>query len=531
MPFARRLLWCIPISTVGWLLSFSFAQADTLLIKDLLLQAQFHEQQGEWHQAVTVYDAILRQDRNLPGVRERYHNSVRRYWQVRRHTDPSFQKEVLSLEYGQALHLYGLVRDSLLDSALGKKKVDSAKLFRKGIEELEHALSDPIFTQQYLPNAKPHEIRAFRSFLKKSAVAVEHLSRPQAIKHVREVAMAAQNMLQLSSAVVILEFTCGACYALDEYTLYLTPNQLKELCDSLRGEFAGVGLTLRLEDGKILIDEVAAYSPAAEQRLARDDQVLAIDRKSTMTLSPETAQELLGGPVGTSVNLDIYSPGMGMRSVSLQRRVTFLPSITYQMKPEGVGYIHIACFQDTTVQELDDALATLGKSGLKALVIDLRGNSGGLFEAAVDVARRFIALGIIASTENTDPKFNMVYHARGSQVVTAPLVVLIDGDTASAAEVLAGALKGHQRARLVGQTTFGKGCTQCIVKLPAAPGGIPTGGIRLTVARFFGPDGQPYTGRGVVPDVAVDRVAMASMSTDRQLDEAFNEAHRLLEIR
>jgi carboxyl-terminal processing protease len=330
-----------------------------------------------------------------------------------------------------------------------------------------------------------------------------------------------------------MEFACGACYALDEYTLYLTPNQLRELCDALRGEYAGVGLTLRHSDNKLVIAEIAPGSPAADVAnppLLKDDQVITIERKPVAQMSLEAAHELLDGPVGTSVDVEIYSPGMPMRTVNLRRRTLFMPSIVYHMKNERVGYLHIACFQDTTVQELDDALVALVKADMKALILDVRGNSGGLFEVAIDATRRFLATGIIASTQNTDPKFSSVYHARNPNALTLPLVVLIDGDTASAAEVLAGALKDNKRGRLVGQTTFGKGCTQCILKLPSASGGVPTGGMRLTVARFFSPDGLPYTGRGVNPHVPAERSFMNSMSNlDPQMEAALFEAQRFLD--
>src|SRR5262249_43362291 len=146
---------------------------------------------------------------------------------------------------------------------------------------------------------------------------------------------------------------------------------------------------------------------------------------------------------------------------------------------------------------------------------------------AIEVARRFLSSGVIASTQNSDPKFNTVYQARNPHALSLPMVVMIDGDTASAAEVLAGALKENKRSRLVGQMTFGKGCTQCILKFPSATGGIPTGGMRLTVARFYSPEGLPYSGRGVVPHVLVETPFLSSLSgADPQMDAALQEAQR-----
>ena len=369
---------------------------------------------------------------------------MRRYWQTLRHADLSYRKEVLSLDYAQVLRLYSLICNTLQENALDKKKTEPANLFRKGFEEFDHALTDPFFLQEYLPGVKPADVLAFRVFMKKTWASVDKLSKPEALKLLREVALSAQNALQLSCNVVLMEFACGACHALDEYTLYLTPTQLRDLCDSLRGEF--------------------------------------------------------------------------------------VPSIAFHLKNDGLGYLYISCFQDTTIQEIDNALAAMTKEGMKALVLDLRGNSGGLFEVAIEAARRFLPTGVIASTQNSDPKFNTVYNARNPNALALPLVVLIDGSTASAAEVLAGALKENKRARLVGQATFGKGCTQCILKLPVAPGGVSTGGMRLTVAQFFSPEGLPYTGKGVIPHLSIDPFPMGSMSgLDQQLETALQEARKLLD--
>ncbi|HWY87319.1 MAG TPA: S41 family peptidase, partial [Gemmataceae bacterium] len=392
-----RTRWSIPPLILG-ILFFSppfLAAAAPTKYKALRQQAEFYERQADWDKACLAYENILRLDRALADVQERYQICLRRYWQVKRHSDPSFRKEVLSLDYAQSLRLYTMIGDTLLDNALDKKKTDPGSLFRKGMEEFDNALTDPYFLQQYLPAAKPHDIRAFRDFLRKTWDLEEKINRPQALKQLRAVALAAQNMLQLNSNVVVMEFACGACHALDEYTLYLTPNQLRALCDSLRGEFAGVGLTVRLDDNRVLINEVIPYSPAGEIRnppLAKDDQVMSIDKKPVS--SAEAAQELLDGPVGSSVDLEIYSPGMPMRTVTLRRRNLYLPSVSYHMKDDRIGYLHIACFQDTTVREIEDALAALAKDGMQAVLLDIRGNNGGVFEAAIETARQFLSSGV-----------------------------------------------------------------------------------------------------------------------------------------
>jgi carboxyl-terminal processing protease len=503
-------------------------------IRALIQRADAFAKQAEWDKACEVYESVLRIHRDNGEVKERYHHCLRRLWQVRRHHDLSYTKEVLTVDYGQALRLYTLVRDTLLDKSLERQKLDPARLFRKGLEELDHALGDPFFCQQYIPQARLDAIAPFRAALARTWGGQTAANRQEALKHIREIALTAESELQLSATVVIMELTCGACYASDEYTVYLTPHELRELCQSLKGEMVGVGLTFRLLDEKVVVQAVAPNSPAAEALVRSGDSVMRVDRKAVATMPPELVKDLVDGPLGSAVEVEIASPGMVPRTVQLRRRALFLPSVAYSMFPDNAtGYLRIACFQDTTVKETDEALGRLAENGMKVLVLDLRGNGGGLFDSSIDVARRFLSSGVITSTQHQDAKFNNVYHARNAAALALPVVVLIDGETASAAEVLAGALKDNNRATLVGLTTFGKGCTQTLLRLPNVSGGLPAGGMRLTVARFFSPRGLPYTGRGVLPDVIVERSFMSESvgNYDPQLTAALAEAGRQLMMR
>jgi len=419
-------------------------------------QALHHEKHFEWDKALAIYEALLREQR-LPELQGRYNACLRRFWQGLRHQDIAYRKEVLGLDYGQALRLYNRIRDTLLDHSLDKRKVDPTLLVQKGLEELDFALADPFFCQTYLPG-KQAEVQAFRDEMKRRWGKLGRLTRPQAERQIREIALAAQDMLQLSTTITIVELACGACYAFDDFTAYLTPSQFRQLYDSLRGE---------------------------------------------------------------------TTDGMGVQSVVAQAPL-MLPS---EMKAQDFGYIRIVAFQDTTLDELDAALKAFNNSPqIKGLVLDLRGNPGGLLEVAVEAARRFLSTGVIVSIENTDPKYSAIHQARDMAAWALPLVVLVDGDTASAAEILAGALKENERATVIGQPTFGKGCAQQLVKLPAAQG-IPTGGLRVTIARFFSPRGVCYTGRGVIPDIIADRFKPEEMDRDNQLAEAIADLRRQVAMR
>jgi carboxyl-terminal processing protease len=504
-------------------------------LKALRVQAEQFERLADWEHACQAYDLLLRLDRTQPGIRGRLLHCLRRYWQASRQKDSSYRKEVLTLGYPQALKIYRYVLTSLLESSVDRKALTPMRVVRKGLEEYRYALADPVFLQYNLPTASPAEVAAFRDYLHEVVgPKVRAVRTPQqAVNLVREAAIESLSRFHLNPTTVVMEFTCGACYASDDYTSYLTPAQLRELCEGLKGEPVGVGLKLASLDGKLVIDQVLPDSPAAEQHdpaLAPGQIVAAIDGRPVGDLLPETAMVLLQGEADTLVQIEILSP-MGPIHVRLRRRPVFVPSVgAALLKRPYIGYVQISCFQETTPQEVDAALQTLLKLEARALVLDLRGNGGGRFEAAIATARRFLASGIITSTQYPDPQQNVIYRARGPAVWTLPLVVLIDGDTASAAEVLAGALKENKRAILVGQPTFGKGCIQQILKLSPRPGVVYPGGIRLTVARFCSPGGQPYNGRGIVPDLIVERSILAESQEpiDEQLEAGLNRAQELL---
>lgn len=483
----------------------------------LLQLIEAYEANLAWDKACEVYEAILRNERSAE-IQKRYFHALRRSWQAARHRDLSYRKDVLSLNYGQSLRLYSELYETLLDHSLDRKVVEPTALFRKGLEELYLALGDPNFLQAYLVGAQYEDLTAFRAMLLKASRSTTPIGRGQVIKQVREIALGGQKKLQLDPTVAVMEMACGACYAFDEYTAYLTPNQFKTLCAALKGDDVGVGLTLARVDGKVVIIDVAAFSPAAEVMLNRDDRVVKIDKKPIAQLSLEETQDLLLGPQGSSVELEIDSPSLMPRTVTLKRRALFVPSVLRQMVAPNVGYLRIAAFQDSTLQEVDEALDYLAKNEMKALVLDLRGNGGGLFEVAVEVARRFLASGIIVSLQNPDPRLSQIFQSRNPGAFSAPMVVLVDGETASSAEILAGAIKDNQRGKLVGTATFGKGCTQSLIRLQQ-------GGLRITVARFYSPEGLPFTGRGVHPHIFLP----ATMNdVDHQLDEALVEVQRQL---
>jgi carboxyl-terminal processing protease len=501
----------------------------------LRAQAERLEHQGDWGSAADKYAELLHLDRGQPFVRERYKYCLRRFFQVVRLREPSYHREVLTLKYPQAVRLYEIVLSNLLNHTLDRDKVSPSMLFQSGLEEYRFALASPEFCSAHLPGLSTDQTRGLRNMLQTQFGGTRTMTFDEAVASMREATMRSINQFpDLNPTTVVMEFLCGACLAVDDGTAYLTPRQLRELCATLKGQQVGVGLRLKLRDHKILVAEALPGSPAATifPPLAPEDQIISIDKKAALNLTAEAAADLLDGAEGTTVELFVASPIHGARLVILPRRAIIVPSVQHEVFGE-IGHLKIQCFQETTLHEFDATLAELLRADCKALVLDLRGNPGGMLDVAIDIARRFLSSGIIVSTQHQDARSSKVYRSDNQMALTLPVVVLVDGDTASAAEVLAGALKENRRARIVGQTTYGKGCSQGLLRLPgeeelrlptaALSSSGKTGGIRITIARFYSPTGQPYSGRGVEPHVLAEG--------QLQLYQAFDEARRLLAMR
>jgi carboxyl-terminal processing protease len=488
-------------------------------LEDYRSRAAECEKKGQWTEACSLYNQILRSDHSLEDIRERFQVCLRHVHQMRRHRDPSFLKNILSRPLPDALDVYEEVLFRLQANYLEKEKLRPGVLFQQGLQELRFALEDETFLQEHLPGMPLDRIRAFAAQLDQRSTGDVQTVR-QAREQARAIGMDALDTLGLEPTVVILEFTCGACNALDEYTFYLTPAMLRFVQASLKGEFVGIGVKVGAVEQRLLVTGVVPGSPADEKGIRPGDRILRLDGQLVEDLSAETVAARLLGKAGTSVELEVLAVGeMLPHVVKAVRQTIHVPSIEWESMPrDGVGYVRILSFQESTVQELKDAILQLQAAQMKALVLDLRGNGGGHLRAAVQVAEIFLTDGNIAFTDSPNKALRNAYKAHNPNELTLPLVVLVNGDTASAAELVAGALKENQRATLVGTTTFGKGSIQYPLTLDTLPSGI-----LLTVAKFSSPSNQPYSGRGVTPHILVDVDLM-----DAQRAAAWQTAQQLV---
>ncbi len=517
----------LAIST-GWLLAPANGQQATVItiseaqpdplgdVAEALRRGRQLEGQRRWGDALAEYEESLHQHPTDVTLQERFDFARLHYDLQRRYNDRSFCETVVRLSPERALGLYSQV---LLKIDSHYVEVPQWKgLVDCGSDNLEVALSEPTFVARNVAEAARPALGAFCRELRELTAAQSVRSRDDAARTVSLAAGLAQQRLGMAQAAVIFEYLCGATNALDPYSAYLTPDQLNEVYAQIEGNFVGLGVELKAIDGGLSVVHVIPGSPAEEVGMRAGDRIVAVDGRSTQSLTTDQAANLLQGPEDTSVRITVGFPGQPPRQLTVRRRRVEVPSVDQvtMLDPErGIAYFKLTCFQKTTARDLDAALWKLHHEGMKSLVIDLCGNPGGLLVAAVEAVDRFVDRGVIVTTHGRSPQEDFTYSAHEQGKWRMPLVVMIDQDSASAAEIFAGAIRDHRRGTIVGVRSFGKGSVQGIFPLEDT-----NSGIRLTTAKFFSPNGHPYNRVGVEPDVRVPRVRLAAKLLNGRLPPA-----------
>lgn len=339
----------------------------------------------------------------------------------------------------------------------------------------------------------------------------------------------------------------GMLASLDPHSQFLDEEAFQDIQREMKGEFSGLGIVIGIKDNSLIIVAPMEDSPGGRAGLMPGDRILKIDGKSTTKMTLSAAEKALKGAAGEKTKLTLLRPQAGVVGggtvfdVELTRETIevasvkdahLLPATTAGQ--DKIGYVRIEQFSDNTAQEMDAALDSLEQQGMKALVIDLRNNPGGLLDSAVDVAGRFVpANTVIVSTKGRQPDQSQDFRARPHRdQPNYPIAVLINGYSASGAEIMAGALKDLNRAILVGETTFGKGSVQTVQPLG---NGV---GMRLTMAKYYTPSKKSIHGVGITPDIAVPitdaeqrRIVLAQakrpLSQDEQVEVAKMEDRQL----
>ena len=292
----------------------------------------------------------------------------------------------------------------------------------------------------------------------------------------------------------------GMLQSLDPHSVYLTPDEFKEMSETTSGEFFGVGIEISVENGQVTIVAPIEDTPADRAGLKSGDMILAVDGRPTQEMTSNETVSAIRGPKGTTVELLVLDKNSATpRTVSIVRDAIPMTSVKVRELEDGYYWVRITRFIGRTTQELTEEMRKVAKEGeIKGLILDMRNNPGGLLDESVHVADVFLSDGEIVSMKGRNDKSTRAYSASAQAGdIAAPMVVLINSGSASASEIVAGALKDHNRALLLGERTFGKASVQDVIPMPDGSG------IKLTVARYYTPSGKSIQAEGIVPDIEV----------------------------
>jgi carboxyl-terminal processing protease len=296
----------------------------------------------------------------------------------------------------------------------------------------------------------------------------------------------------------------GMVTALDPHSRYMNDSAWREMQETTHGEFGGLGLEVTMEDGLVKVVTPMDDTPAAKAGILSGDLITRIDDDAVQGLTLEQAVNKMKGPVDTKTRLKVIRNGTELpNEISLVREIIRVRPVRYHAEGGDIGYIRISSFNEQTTDGLRKAIADMSKQippeKLAGYVVDLRNNPGGLLDQAVSVSGTFMARGEVVSTRGRTPEETQRFTARGGDLTKGkPLVVLINGGSASASEIVAGALHDQKRATLIGTRSFGKGSVQTIIPL-----GTGNGALALTTARYFTPSGHSIQALGITPDIQV----------------------------
>ncbi len=301
----------------------------------------------------------------------------------------------------------------------------------------------------------------------------------------------------------------GILNELDPHTNFLPPETFKEFEAETSGEFGGLGIEITVKDEVLTIISPIEDTPAAKAGLQAGDRIVSINGESTKGLNLVEAAQRMRGDMGSSVTLGIMREGLSeSKDYVIHRGRVKVRSVRFSDLEDGYAYVRLTTFIENTARDLERVLRSHEKKngGIRGLILDLRRNPGGLLEQAVRISDMFLEEGVIVSTKGRNKMEQEVRHARGpANFAGFPIVVLIDEYSASASEILAGALQDNKRALVMGQRSFGKGSVQSVVKLGDGSG------LKLTVARYYTPNGRSIQAEGIAPDVEVAAVNMAAL--------------------
>lgn len=317
---------------------------------------------------------------------------------------------------------------------------------------------------------------------------------------------------EISDTKLLEDAVRGMLSGLDPHSAYLNEEEFKELQIGTTGEFGGLGIEVGMEDGFVKVIAPIDDTPAERAGIKAGDLIIRLDERPVKGMTLNEAVKLMRGKPGSEIVLTVVREGEDKPlKISIERDVIRVKSVKSRLLEDGYGYVRITNFQSKTTSDLISAIERLKKEsgGLSGLILDLRNNPGGVLNGAVGVSNAFLEDGLIVYTEGRVEDSKLKYSATPGDVVEGtPLVVLVNGGSASASEIVAGAMQDHGRAIIMGTRTFGKGSVQTIQELNNG------GAVKLTTARYYTPKGRSIQAEGIEPDIVLDTVKIASLEKD-----------------
>jgi len=320
----------------------------------------------------------------------------------------------------------------------------------------------------------------------------------------------------------------GMLNKVDRYSYFMSASEYKEMQKEYEGHYGGIGIVITMRDNKLTIVSPIKKTPGERAGLRAGDIITAIDGKETAEMSQMKAVDMMRGKAGTDVTLTIGRGDEESFDVKITREDIEVPYVEKEMKTEKIGYISLAQFIENVGTKVETAAADLKEQGAKGIILDLRNNPGGLLDEAVNVASVFLDEGVVVSVRQKDKTERIL---KVNQDIKShpdiPLIILTNKGSASASEIVAGAVKDYDRGELIGTTTFGKGVVQSVIPLKNGSA------VSLTTARYYTPDGNYIHGKGIVPDIKVelDMKAAQEDGSDNQLQKAIAEMENMIFVR
>ncbi|MBQ9454725.1 MAG: PDZ domain-containing protein [Thermoguttaceae bacterium] len=374
------------------------------------------------------------------------------------------------------------------------------EIFYRETRCMDLALGSETFRARVLPNAAPREIEAFREEIRQFVRDSIIRSRNDLTNSTLEIGRRFQNRFGQNASLLVMEGLFDCVTSLDSYSEVLLPDQYQEVLSSVSGNMVGLGVTIKTQDSRTEIVRIVPNSPAANSDLRPGDEIIAINDESVVGCSNRQVSVKLEGPMGSSVSLRVQAKDDLPREIVLIRKPITMASVEHAMilpDSDGIGYFRLNGFQQNSATEMLQTLSQLKEQGMSSLIIDLRGNGGGTVDSAVAISELFLDEGNILQVKSAGSEFIHRAHL-DSEWNEIPLILLIDGESASASEIFAGAIQGLKRGVLIGTRSFGKGVIQKIYPIPESPFVM-----KLTTSQFFGPSGNRYNYVGVNPNYEV----------------------------